>query len=38
MSNADEAVRLESPDGRSAYAAAVTNGILAYLSQKARGG
>jgi N-acetylmuramoyl-L-alanine amidase len=35
MKNAAEAARMESPDGRAAYAAAVTQGIVAYLSHKA---
>lgn len=35
MKNADEAARMESGDGRAKYAAAVTQGIVAYLSQKA---
>lgn len=35
MKNADEAAQMESPDGRAKYAAAVTQGILAYLSGKA---
>ena len=35
MKNADEAAQMESPDGRARYAAAVTNGITAYLSAKA---
>jgi N-acetylmuramoyl-L-alanine amidase len=34
MKNADEAHQMESPDGRSKYAAAVTQGIVAYLSGK----
>jgi N-acetylmuramoyl-L-alanine amidase len=32
MKNADEAAQMESPDGRAKYAAAVTQGILAYLA------
>jgi N-acetylmuramoyl-L-alanine amidase len=32
MKNADEAARMESPDGRAKYAAAVTQGIVAYLN------
>jgi N-acetylmuramoyl-L-alanine amidase len=35
MKNADEAAQMESPDGRARYAAAVTNGITAYLTAKA---
>ena len=35
MKNGDEAAQMESPDGRAKYAAAVTQGIVAYLSQKA---
>ena len=35
MRNADEAAAMESPDGRARYAAAVTQGIVAYLSTKA---
>jgi N-acetylmuramoyl-L-alanine amidase len=35
MRNADEAAQMESPDGRARYAAAVTQGIVAYLSTKA---
>ena len=35
MKNADEAAQMESPDGRARYAAAVTNGITAYLNGKA---
>jgi N-acetylmuramoyl-L-alanine amidase len=34
MKNSADAARMESPDGRAAYAAAVTQGIVAYLSQK----
>jgi N-acetylmuramoyl-L-alanine amidase len=34
MKNADEAARMESGDGRAKYAAAVTNGIVAYLNAK----
>jgi N-acetylmuramoyl-L-alanine amidase len=34
MKNADEAARMESADGRAKYAAAVTQGITAYLSAK----
>ncbi|MEO6792370.1 MAG: Rv3717 family N-acetylmuramoyl-L-alanine amidase [Mycobacterium sp.] len=33
MRNADDAAQLESPDGRAGYAAAVTSGIVAYLSR-----
>ena len=32
MKNADEAARMESPDGRAKYATAVTQGIVAYLN------
>jgi N-acetylmuramoyl-L-alanine amidase len=35
MRNADEAARMESADGRAAYAAAVVQGITAYLNAKA---
>jgi N-acetylmuramoyl-L-alanine amidase len=35
MRNADEAAQMESLDGRARYAAAVTQGIVAYLSTKA---
>ncbi len=35
MKNADEAARMESADGRTRYAAAVTQGIVAYLYAKA---
>ncbi|MGO9384906.1 MAG: Rv3717 family N-acetylmuramoyl-L-alanine amidase [Mycobacterium sp.] len=35
MKNADEAARMESADGRAKYAAAVTQGITAYLTAKA---
>lgn len=35
MKNADEATRMESPDGRAKYAAAVTQGIVAYLNSTA---
>ena len=35
MKNADEAAQMESADGRARYAAAVTKGIVAYLSTKA---
>jgi N-acetylmuramoyl-L-alanine amidase len=35
MKNADEAARMESGDGRAKYAAAVTQGITAYLTAKA---
>jgi N-acetylmuramoyl-L-alanine amidase len=34
MKNADEAAQMESADGRARYAAAVTNGIRAYLNAK----
>jgi len=35
MKNADDAAQMESPEGRAKYAAAVTQGIIAYLSAKA---
>jgi N-acetylmuramoyl-L-alanine amidase len=35
MKNADEAAQMESADGRARYAAAVTQGIVNYLSSKA---
>jgi N-acetylmuramoyl-L-alanine amidase len=35
MKNADEAAQMESADGRARYAAAVTQGVVAYLSAKA---
>lgn len=35
MKNADEAAQMESPEGRAKYAAAVTQGTVAYLSGKA---
>lgn len=35
MKNGDEAAQMESADGRAKYAAAVTQGIVAYLSTKA---
>jgi N-acetylmuramoyl-L-alanine amidase len=35
MKNGDEAAQMESPDGRAKYAAVVTQGIVAYLSQEA---
>ena len=35
MKSADEAAQMESADGRAKYAAAVTQGIVAYLSTKA---
>lgn len=38
MKNADEAARMESADGRATYAAAVTQGVVAYLSGKASSG
>ena len=38
MKNADEAARMESADGRAKYAAAVTQGIVAYLNAKAATG
>jgi N-acetylmuramoyl-L-alanine amidase len=38
MKNSDEEAQMESPDGRAKYAAAVTQGIVAYLSGKAPAG
>lgn len=38
MKNSDEAAQMESPDGRAKYAAAVTQGIVAYLSAKTAAG
>jgi N-acetylmuramoyl-L-alanine amidase len=38
MKNADEAARMESADGRATYAAAVTQGIVAFLNAKASTG
>lgn len=38
MKNADEAARMESADGQAKYAAAVTQGIVAYLNAKAATG
>jgi N-acetylmuramoyl-L-alanine amidase len=35
MKNPDEAARMESPEGRARYAAAVTQGVVAYLNAKA---
>lgn len=35
MKNSDDAAQIESPEGRARYAAAVTQGIVAYLSGKA---
>jgi N-acetylmuramoyl-L-alanine amidase len=35
MRNADEAAQMTSADGRARYAAAVTRGIIAYLTSKA---
>jgi N-acetylmuramoyl-L-alanine amidase len=35
MKNGDDAAQIESPDGRARYAAAVTQGIVAYLSGRA---
>jgi N-acetylmuramoyl-L-alanine amidase len=35
MKNPEEAARMESPDGRAQYAAAVTQGIVAFLNAKA---
>lgn len=34
MRNPDDAARMESPDGRAAYATAVTSGIVAFLNAK----
>ncbi|OBB66280.1 MULTISPECIES: Rv3717 family N-acetylmuramoyl-L-alanine amidase [unclassified Mycobacterium] len=34
MKNTDDAARMQSPDGRAKYAAAVTQGIVAYLNTK----
>lgn len=34
MKNAEDAARMQSPDGRARYAVAVTNGIVAYLNSK----
>ena len=38
MKNGAEAAQMESPDGRAAYAAAVTQGIVSYLSHRAPAG
>ena len=38
MKNADDAARMESADGRARYAAAVTQGIVAYLNSKSTTG
>jgi N-acetylmuramoyl-L-alanine amidase len=38
LKNSSEAAQMESPDGRARYAAAVTGGIVAYLSSKAPAG
>lgn len=38
MHNADEAAQMEGPDGRAKYAAAVVQGITAYLNAKAAAG
>jgi N-acetylmuramoyl-L-alanine amidase len=38
MKNADEAVQMESADGRAKYAAAVVQGITAYLTAKSAAG
>ncbi|MGH3970609.1 MAG: N-acetylmuramoyl-L-alanine amidase, partial [Mycobacterium sp.] len=35
MKNVDDTAQMESADGRAKYAAAVTQGIVAYLSEKA---
>jgi N-acetylmuramoyl-L-alanine amidase len=35
MKSADDAAQMESADGRAKYAAAVTQGIVRYLSAKA---
>jgi N-acetylmuramoyl-L-alanine amidase len=37
MNNGDDAARMQSADGRAKYAAAVTDGIVAYLGGKASG-
>jgi N-acetylmuramoyl-L-alanine amidase len=37
MKNGDDAARMQSADGRAKYAAAVTDGIVAYLNRKAPG-
>jgi N-acetylmuramoyl-L-alanine amidase len=37
MKNGDDAARMQSPDGRAKYAAAVTDGIVAYLIGKGPG-
>jgi N-acetylmuramoyl-L-alanine amidase len=34
MKNSDEAAQMQSSDGRAKYAAAVTQGIVTYLSAK----
>ncbi|MEE6179434.1 Rv3717 family N-acetylmuramoyl-L-alanine amidase [Mycobacterium sp. 050134] len=34
MKNADDAARMESPDGRARYAAAVTQGIMAFINAR----
>ena len=34
MKNADEAARMQSPDGRAKYATAVTNGIVTFLNSR----
>lgn len=34
MKNGGEAIQMESADGRAKYAAAITQGIVAYLSGK----
>jgi N-acetylmuramoyl-L-alanine amidase len=36
MRNADDAAQMETADGRQRYADAITQGIVAYLTQKAR--
>lgn len=38
MRNADEAARMESADGRATYAAAVVQGVVAYLNARPGGG
>jgi N-acetylmuramoyl-L-alanine amidase len=38
MKNAGDAARMESADGRAQYAAAVTQGIVAYLNGRAATG
>ncbi|MDR3664717.1 MAG: Rv3717 family N-acetylmuramoyl-L-alanine amidase [Mycobacterium sp.] len=38
MRNVDEAAQMESADGRQKYAAAITRGIVSYLTQRSSGG